>query len=162
MSNSFPSWTSTRTYCPCILLVTRPDILCRSKSAIGLPRYLLEHAERFSFLLPGGCKRESWCLWLIERGGTVCSILEYLFNRYPLYPEIYAYLFPKYQPTRVNARSANVIQRSTFNVCLNSKTKPVIVALKIIYKNDIKCRELETKLLRYQRMKGQGMRMTCS
>ncbi|THH33606.1 hypothetical protein EUX98_g598 [Antrodiella citrinella] len=27
------------------------------KSAVGLPRYLLENANKFSFLLPGGCKR---------------------------------------------------------------------------------------------------------
>jgi beta-1,4-mannosyl-glycoprotein beta-1,4-N-acetylglucosaminyltransferase len=28
------------------------------KSAVGLPRYLIEHAEKFRFLLPGGCVRE--------------------------------------------------------------------------------------------------------
>ncbi|KAJ2931210.1 hypothetical protein H1R20_g5775, partial [Candolleomyces eurysporus] len=30
-----------------------------SKSAIGLPPYLLEHSDKFKFLLPGGCQRES-------------------------------------------------------------------------------------------------------
>ncbi|PPQ66306.1 hypothetical protein CVT24_007303 [Panaeolus cyanescens] len=29
-----------------------------SKSAVGLPRYLIENGEKFRFLLPGGCKRE--------------------------------------------------------------------------------------------------------
>ncbi|TDL22556.1 glycosyltransferase family 17 protein [Rickenella mellea] len=29
-----------------------------SKSIVGLPRFLIENADRFRFLLPGGCKRE--------------------------------------------------------------------------------------------------------
>ncbi|KAF9522569.1 glycosyltransferase family 17 protein [Crepidotus variabilis] len=32
------------------------------KSAVGLPRYLIENAARFAFLLPGGCKREAQIL----------------------------------------------------------------------------------------------------
>ena len=30
-----------------------------SKSLTNLPKYLLQHPERFKFLLPGGCIRES-------------------------------------------------------------------------------------------------------
>lgn len=29
----------------------------KASSTAGLPRYLLEHPDRFSYLLPGGCKR---------------------------------------------------------------------------------------------------------
>lgn len=30
----------------------------RRLSTIGVPKYILEHLERFKFLLPGGCMRE--------------------------------------------------------------------------------------------------------
>lgn len=36
----------------------RADASSRLKTAVGLPRYLLENAEKFRFLLPGGCRRE--------------------------------------------------------------------------------------------------------
>lgn len=30
-----------------------------SRSAVGLPRHLIEHADQFKFLLPNGCIRKS-------------------------------------------------------------------------------------------------------
>ncbi|KAJ3299852.1 hypothetical protein HK104_006589 [Borealophlyctis nickersoniae] len=39
-------------------LVAKWGDLPKQKSAVGLPRYLVEMADRFRFLLPGGCMRE--------------------------------------------------------------------------------------------------------
>ncbi|KAJ3043420.1 hypothetical protein HDV00_005118 [Rhizophlyctis rosea] len=39
-------------------LVSKMGSVPKTGSAVGLPRYLLENAERFRFLLPGGCVRE--------------------------------------------------------------------------------------------------------
>lgn len=36
----------------------------RLKSAVGLPRYLIDHAEDLKFLLPGGCRRSQQALGL--------------------------------------------------------------------------------------------------
>lgn len=33
-------------------------VMCRSSSAVGVPRFTIEAAKRFRHLLPGGCKRQ--------------------------------------------------------------------------------------------------------
>ncbi|KAJ3053947.1 hypothetical protein HK097_003020 [Rhizophlyctis rosea] len=39
--------------------VAKVGNLPKDGSAVGLPKYLVENADRFRFLLPGGCVRES-------------------------------------------------------------------------------------------------------
>jgi beta-1,4-mannosyl-glycoprotein beta-1,4-N-acetylglucosaminyltransferase len=34
------------------------DVYLSLTSAVGLPRFLIDNAERFRFLLPGGCRRD--------------------------------------------------------------------------------------------------------
>lgn len=33
-------------------------MLCRAKSAVGVPRWIIENAANFRYLLPGGCMRD--------------------------------------------------------------------------------------------------------
>ncbi|KAG0481334.1 hypothetical protein HPP92_012192 [Vanilla planifolia] len=40
-------------------LISKMGPIPRSSSAVNLPSYLIENADRFRFLLPGGCKRET-------------------------------------------------------------------------------------------------------
>lgn len=41
-------------------LIKKMGSIPRSASAVHLPAYLIENADRFKFLLPGGCLREWW------------------------------------------------------------------------------------------------------
>ena len=34
-------------------------LFLRAKSAVGVPRWIIENADNFKYLLPGGCMRET-------------------------------------------------------------------------------------------------------
>lgn len=57
--NCCRKWASNRMWFRSWLTVTTLMLASRLKTAVGLPRYMIENSQKFRFLLPGGCIRDT-------------------------------------------------------------------------------------------------------